>query len=228
MLVKCYVQTSPSLGIMKPIWLVNVQCLSALRVKFPDIHKAHFHPRSHSPTKSEPPQWRRLYHLSRNFARQPEIRWNRHLSDQRFRNQEWIWAWFQVLPTSDFLLLGDLTNHSQGIQRSPRANPSWHWIVLSARLPSRTLLTDFESALLFVGLVRGWSGPNASWRKWDVLQHWGFARYAFGVVLSSDCPGCFGDIKCLSLSSCYCVAFLVSFSFFGYLFYALAFSSSRH
>jgi len=41
----------------------EVRCLSVLsmRVKFPDIHKAHFHAFSHPLTKFEP-QWRRLYH----------------------------------------------------------------------------------------------------------------------------------------------------------------------
>ena len=156
------------------------------------------------PTKFGPPQRRRLSLVNeRSFARQP---WNRHLNDQRFRTQEWIWAWqgtifFQSLPASTFLLLRDITNHWQGSQWSSRLSLSSYQIGLCAHLRSRTIAINVESALLLVCLVQTRPCPNALWRTWDVL-HFCPRKYLSKnseVAWSSDCPGCLEGIKCLLL-----------------------------
>jgi len=58
---------------------VSAACNNSVE-KYPNIHKTHFHPNVSLLSEDITRQ--------RAKARQPEIRWNRHLSDQRFRTPE--------------------------------------------------------------------------------------------------------------------------------------------
>ena len=198
--------------LLKPIYFVeDSMSVSAAYNNIENFFPIYIRPTSilvlTPPLKLGPPQWRRLSLVNeRSFARQP---WNRHLNDQRFRTQEWIWArqgtiyvlpgardlYFppsrrrhELLTRESMILQAEFVLLSNRSMRAPALKNDCNkcWICASLGLPradptsSQCVVTNMRCLAVL--------SPQRSFKKFGggLVQRlsWMFRRYKMPVTLS--------------------------------------------